>query len=565
MTRHSSTTLPRLALLVLLAGSLGGIPLAAAITPSIGTCPTAATSLLGPSTACCPEGYALTVLDGSGNCQPFTCCTPTFFNASSCTTATTVANDAVQCGAMGDQAYACFASNMGAGYTSAMAGSPTDFSLLSCGNCAGSTTSGPNITALDLPGCSVGAYTPPSIGLLTAVTYINNCFDNLGGALPATFCNMQQLTTAIYNNNLLNGTLPACLGTMTSLTLLNLQNNQLTGSLPASLGNLGLVSVQVAGNAGLNGTVPYNLLSNCLLHLFYSEWFAGGSIGPDPGSDCSFQGTGLVPASFSSIVSTNAAITGLSATLAAMNVTSLAQIAALGSSSNAALNATNTSLTAKLASLNSTVYTQLASSITPVNAAITGLSASVAAMNVTSSAQIAALGSSNAALLATISTLAAQLTSLNSTVFTQLDSLGAAPAAPLPRSFSVGLSGYSPDSFAAAAQTAFVAAVSNTTGASPSGVNVTSVTAAAASGRHLMDAGITVAFAVATPIPPNAAATLISSSIFTAALGASFAAAGLAPPAVTTVNGAPVTASSTSNIVQPATGLAVAAVVALLL
>ena len=175
-------------------------------------------------------------------------------------------------------------------------------------------------------------------------------------------------------------------------------------------------------------------------------------------------------------------------------------------------------------------------------------------------ASISALTTQITSLASNASMASTQITSINNTFATNIATLSnqvtglasnaSMASAAQSRSIFVGLGGYSLTTFNTTARAAFSSAVATTLGAPASGVNITSIVSAAnapaGSGRHLMQAGnIGITFTVATPVPTNAAAVLIASPVFTAALATSFAASGQASPTVTAVNG--VSTATTSS------------------
>jgi hypothetical protein len=149
-------------------------------------------------------------------------------------------------------------------------------------------------------------------------------------------------------------------------------------------------------------------------------------------------------------------------------------------------------------------------------------------------------------------------------------------------SATVTLTGLTVSTFNTAAQTAFINTVASQLNVSASAVAITSVTAAASAGRHLLQTGIAVAFTVTAPTA--AASTALASSIsstltagagltaFTAALNTNLAAAGAptvtgvaltTPPTVTAAPAPPSSGARRTAVMAAATVLVTAASVLL--
>ena len=230
----------------------------------------------------CPEGYALTVLNG-GCCQVFQCCTTSF--TGSCTPATGVANNATQCGALGDFYYST--SSWGNGQTlpwgTAASGShPTDFHTFPNGGSGGAI--GSDFVRFDIasfhlmPGTTPNSI-PDTIGALTALQYFGGaytaCDGPLSGTLPSAFGSLHALTTIDLSSFGLSGTLPASLGSLTNLRALQLNGNSFTGSIPASIGSLPLLTTFSQNGNSFTGALPSSVINFCVRTLGCD--FSGGS------------------------------------------------------------------------------------------------------------------------------------------------------------------------------------------------------------------------------------------------------------------------------------------------
>ena len=270
---------------------------AAAITPSGANCPASYLSY-NASALCCPANYALTQLDGSGNCRPFSCA---------------ISNNATMCGAFGDIWYGTGGTSWTSytGWSSAASASATDyctfFGITSC--------SGVNPVSIVLSSNGLSGVLPGSLGLLTTLTSLDVSSNLLNGSIPDVFANMP-LTSASFGNNFFSGYLPpsmmalcasgvnpsldastgllqtiyppllslptntttisgpsgACpsvtvasqlpnLSAYTALTSINIYH-ALSGTIPASLGSLtNLKSLRLYTNPMLAGTIPAALSS----------------------------------------------------------------------------------------------------------------------------------------------------------------------------------------------------------------------------------------------------------------------------------------------------------------
>ncbi|KAF0925076.1 hypothetical protein E2562_015370 [Oryza meyeriana var. granulata] len=116
---------------------------------------------------------------------------------------------------------------------------------------------GPNITAIELRGASLGGKLSETLGKFTAITTLDLSNNHIGGVIP------QRLPPAIrqldLSSNNLNGKLPDSMARLNSLSTLHVQNNQLTGTLNV-LGDLPLKDLNVENNL-FSGPIPEKLLN----------------------------------------------------------------------------------------------------------------------------------------------------------------------------------------------------------------------------------------------------------------------------------------------------------------
>ncbi|WOK95546.1 putative leucine-rich repeat receptor-like protein kinase [Canna indica] len=113
------------------------------------------------------------------------------------------------------------------------------------------------VTAMILPSMNIEGTISTDIGQLTALQTLDLSYNpDLGGALPSSIGNLNQLSTLSLPGCSFNGPLPETLGNLDNLTFLALNNNKFTGRLPASLGRLSQVYwLDVADNQ-LSGPLP---------------------------------------------------------------------------------------------------------------------------------------------------------------------------------------------------------------------------------------------------------------------------------------------------------------------
>ena len=184
--------------------------------------------------ACCAPGYALSVLDGAGSCQTFTC-------ASS--------NDALQCGALGDFYYATHGSGWSSnrGWSSAASGVAVDICTSFYQNLA---YFGGSRYLQDPPCDSSGEIAQLSLFFMSGIV----------GSIPASFGYLTSLTALQFYGIGLTGTLPTTMGMLSNLHSIDFrQVAGLTGTIPQSMSSLkSVISFSVAG-AALCGSLPFGV------------------------------------------------------------------------------------------------------------------------------------------------------------------------------------------------------------------------------------------------------------------------------------------------------------------
>ena len=164
---------------------------------------------------------------------------------------------------------------------------------------SGITVVGDRITSIKLPNSGLKGKIFPSIGNLSALTYLDLGWNALT-SLDSSIGNLTNLTVLRLNNNKLSDTIPSSFGNLINLEELSLQENNLQNAIPISLANLvklksltlyqnyftgwipdmfggmqQLTSISL-GNCGLVGTLPPSIYS---LSNLTSLSIPGNSIG----------------------------------------------------------------------------------------------------------------------------------------------------------------------------------------------------------------------------------------------------------------------------------------------
>ncbi|GAQ85586.1 L domain-like protein kinase superfamily [Klebsormidium nitens] len=126
------------------------------------------------------------------------------------------------------------------------------------------------LTMLNLTGNRLTGVIPVALAGLTLLKTLALQNNQLSGGIPPALAAIQNLENLVLYNNSLSGGIPAELGGLTRLTNLFLQNNSLSGSMPASLGNLTQMQTLVLEYNQLTGPIPTEfggLLQASLLSL----------------------------------------------------------------------------------------------------------------------------------------------------------------------------------------------------------------------------------------------------------------------------------------------------------
>ncbi len=174
----------------------------------------------------------------------------------------------------------------------------------------GVTVTAGRVTAVGESGNELSGTLSPSLGDLSALTFLNLDNNFIGGGIPSSLSTLSNLTELDLNLNQLSGSIPSSLGNLSNLTALNLDINQLSGSIPTSLGSLSnLTDLDLSYNQ-LSGGIPTQLgnLSNLnILKLSYNQ--LSGTIPTQLGSLANLQilslyanqFTGSIPSSLGSL------------------------------------------------------------------------------------------------------------------------------------------------------------------------------------------------------------------------------------------------------------------------
>ena len=252
-------------------------------------------SLYTPTTPPCPVGYASTVLDANGLCQPFKCCTPDQGATGFCAHAA-APNNASVCGALGDIYYTLRAGNVTiAQYpysvSTGWGGVPTRFWTYAARGIASDYCN----QTFYITGGVIGIFVPfcNNAGVLVTVGIQSGAGQTSRappsppaagaapiGPLPSSFCNLGTGLQFIRLSGLgFTGSIPSCISFLSGVTYLDLEFNALTGSIPAALfnGSLPLKTLHLSSNA-LSGTLPNVTLPAQLVDLDLSANAMAGTI-----------------------------------------------------------------------------------------------------------------------------------------------------------------------------------------------------------------------------------------------------------------------------------------------
>nr|DAD41370.1 TPA_asm: hypothetical protein HUJ06_015693 [Nelumbo nucifera] len=141
------------------------------------------------------------------------------------------------------------------------------------------------VTSLALPNCQLLGTTPPELGMLEHLQYLDLSNNLLNGSLPASLFNASELRTLSLSNNVISGALPETIGGLKNLEFLNLSANALAGKIPQNLTALRNLTVVSLSNNYFSGGVPsvfeavqvLDLSSNLINGSFPSD-FGGVSL-----------------------------------------------------------------------------------------------------------------------------------------------------------------------------------------------------------------------------------------------------------------------------------------------
>jgi Leucine-rich repeat (LRR) protein len=115
------------------------------------------------------------------------------------------------------------------------------------------------ITALDLPGYTLGGSISPYIGNLSFLRFVNLSGNFLHGEIPQQVTHLFRLQNLSLSINLLTGEIPSNFTNCPQLRFLDFERNNLTGNIPVELGSLKrLVRLNVFSNH-LTGGIPPSL------------------------------------------------------------------------------------------------------------------------------------------------------------------------------------------------------------------------------------------------------------------------------------------------------------------
>ncbi len=137
------------------------------------------------------------------------------------------------------------------------------------------------VSEINLAGVQLGGTLPSSIGNLEELTRLDLFTNQLNGTIPSTLGNLSNLTYLSLSANSFTGTIPNSLGNLNNLGYLYLSINNLTGNIPDALSNLGNLQQLFLHNNLLTGDIPsgFSSLDN-LSHLYLDNNQLSGCYDP---------------------------------------------------------------------------------------------------------------------------------------------------------------------------------------------------------------------------------------------------------------------------------------------
>ena len=127
-----------------------------------------------------------------------------------------------------------------------------------------------HVTELRLNTNKLEGSTPPELGQLTWLKYLEVRDNHLSSSIPPELGRLTRMEHLDLSDNRLTGPIPAELGQLTKLKYLDLRDNQLSGPIPPELGQLTeLAYLDLSFNGQLNGSIPPELSKMTGLERLY--------------------------------------------------------------------------------------------------------------------------------------------------------------------------------------------------------------------------------------------------------------------------------------------------------
>ncbi|PZR05814.1 MAG: hypothetical protein DI539_24790, partial [Flavobacterium psychrophilum] len=151
---------------------------------------------------------------------------------------------------------------------------PSTATAAQMGTWYGITSSGGDITRLDLYYNNMTGRIPSSIAKLKKVNTMRVQYNNINGRIPSSISEMTSLSFLNLSNNAITGAIPESIGSLTNLSWLGLYNlPSLGGPLPASLFVLPNLESLYIYFTGISGSIPtvINLPKIKVMYLYRNQ------------------------------------------------------------------------------------------------------------------------------------------------------------------------------------------------------------------------------------------------------------------------------------------------------
>ena len=125
-----------------------------------------------------------------------------------------------------------------------------------------------NVVLLMIESVNLVGTLSPSIGELTALTFLAISSDSLHGSIPSTITALTLLASLNLGYNLLTGTIPSQVGDLTALNFFYLSTNSLHGTIPNVFQNMASLSAFDVSSNQLTGYVPASICGRSTTALY---------------------------------------------------------------------------------------------------------------------------------------------------------------------------------------------------------------------------------------------------------------------------------------------------------